>query len=225
MKHLTIPCVVLFFVASASSQEIGYVDLCGLTIRESTRHPRTIGGGCGMSAHAVPTQQIKVTLLSLDKATYHFGEDVIFEVEVKNIGKTSLVIPWTPHRADVEPNDLQEPFEYFVGVVVIHFKDAKQRELTLSEGLYGSRAAPGTLRELRPGEWFVLRGREKMEMLGSDWGREQLAESGWAEAKVSAAFREDIGAYSSRNGGSDSQWCILQGPNEANAQTVTVAPR
>jgi hypothetical protein len=230
VKYLSMPCALVLFFSlgglSAFSQEIGYVDVSGLSVRQSTRNPRTIGGACGTAPHSrAPRPQVKVTLLSLDNAFYHRGEDVSFEVEVRNTGNSSLVIPWTPHRADVEPDDAREPYKYLVGVVVVYFKDAKQREFALSEALYGSADVPSTLRELRPNQWFTVRGREKIEILPPDWGREQLDESDSVAAKVSAGYREDLGTYFTKGGGSDTQRCVLVGPNEANELSARVAPR
>jgi uncharacterized repeat protein (TIGR01451 family) len=119
--------ICCFGALSAVAQEIGYIDFSGLTDRESTRHPRTHGSACGSSPHSRPSRsQVEVTLLSLDKTIYQIGEELTFEVKVQNTGTAPLVIPWTPHFADLEPNDLRAPYKYLAGVVVVQFKDSKQ---------------------------------------------------------------------------------------------------
>jgi uncharacterized repeat protein (TIGR01451 family) len=228
MRFSSVNCAMViccFGALSAVAQEIGYIDFSGLTVRESTRHPRTHGSACGSSPHSRPSRsQVKVTLLSLDKTIYQIGEELTFEVKVQNTGTAPLVIPWTPHFADLEPNDLRAPYKYLAGVVVVQFKDSKQHWFALSEALYGATDVPGTLLELRPGQWFTVRGRERIQILVPDWGRDQLNESSSVETRVTAGFREDLGTYSPRDGGSDTKQCVLVGPNEANELNVILAP-
>ena len=185
--------ICCFGALSAVAQEIGYIDFSGLTVRESTRHPRTHGSACGSSPHSRPSRsQVKVTLLSLDKTIYQIGEELTFEVKVQNTGTAPLVIPWTPHFADLEPNDLRAPCKYLAGVVVVQFKDSKQHWFA-SEALYGATDVPGTLLELRPGQRFTVRGRERIQILVPDRGPDQFNESSSVETRVHCWFPRGFG--------------------------------
>jgi hypothetical protein len=163
--------------------------------------------------------------LNKREAIYRLGEEVTFEMKVHNTGKDTVIIPWTPHLGDLEPADPDVPYKYRIGVVLLTFRDSEGRQFSLSESLYGSENSAGTLRDLLPGQWFVVRGRERIEPDSPDWGQGELREIGWATAKVSGYFRQDEGSYSPENGGAVSALCIPLRSTGSNAMDVTLESR
>lgn len=202
-------------------REIGYIDLTDPPFRESWRHPRTEAGGCAGGDSVA--RQVTVTLQALDKTIYRFGEEITFEIGIQNAGKEVILVPWTPDLADLEPTDPKANYKYLIGVVILVFKDFKDRIFSLSESLYGSPNIPGTIRDLPPGQSFTVRGRTKIENLWPrEWGKEELAESSAVEAKVSGHFREDKRIYSTKEGGKLTESCIPMRSRKANEQDVTL---
>lgn len=208
----------------ALAQEIGYTDLTDNIFRERSRQTRTMGGGCSGDPHTAPDarSQVTVTVISLDKTRYRIGEEVTFEIKVMNSGKETIVVPWTPHLGDLEPADTRSSYKYRVGVVLLLFRDPEGVQFPISESLYGSLNVAGTLRELSAGEWFIVRGRKRLEPYDQNWGKKELRESGIVVATVSGFYRQDRGAYSPKDGGSDSQWCIPLPSQKANQIDVVV---
>jgi hypothetical protein len=225
LNHLSI-CLAAAFISVATptvpAQEIGHIDLTDPPYRDSLRHPpRTLAGGCAGGDSV--TRQVTVTLQPLDKTIYGLGEEMTFEVGIQNTGKETILVPWTPDLADMEPTDPKAAYRYLTGVVILVFKDSKDRIFTLSESLYGSPNVPGTVRELPRGQSFTFRGRAKIENLWPrDWGKEELTESGAVGAKVSGHFREDNANYSPNGGGTLTESCIPMRSTKANECEVTV---
>jgi len=228
LPQIAVGIILLFFWSlRVRAQDIGYVDLTGSIPRESSRHPRTLGGGCGGSPHSngAPKPEVTASLVSLDKSLYRIGEEATFEIKVLNSGKKTIIVPWTPHRGDLEPADLNSPYKYRVGVVMLVFRDPEGHEFSVAETLYGSPKIPGTLRALRPGQWFTVRGRKRIDLYQKDWGQREFEESGSVDAQASGYYRQDRGSYSPVNGGSDSQICISLGSQKANQLDVVLEHR
>ena len=222
--------LLLSVAVSIAAQEIGYLDLSDNVFRERSRQTRSGGGGCGGSFHFhnVPEarpMEVTATIVSLDKMRYRIGEEVTFEIKILNSGKKTIIVPWTPHLGDLEPADPRTSYKYRVGVVVLSFSDPEHNEFFVSESLYGSSRLGGTLRELAPGEWFTVRGRKTVELVGQNWGQKEFRESGFVEAKVTGFYRQDNGTYSPKDGGKDTQWCIPFPSKRGNQIDVTIEQR
>jgi hypothetical protein len=168
-------------------------------------------------------RQVTVTLQSLDKTVYRLGQEITWEIGIQNTGKETILVPWTPDLADLEPTDPKAPYKYMVGVVILIFKDSEDRILTLYESLYGSPNVPGTVHELSPGQSFTVRGRTTIkERWPPEWGKEELAESSAVDAKVSGHFREDNENYSPNGGGTLTEACIPMRSTKANEWEATL---
>jgi hypothetical protein len=217
-------CLAVALVSLAAStvlaQEIGYIDLTDPPFRESSRHPRTQTSGCAGGDSV--TRQVTVTLQSLDKTVYRLGEEITFEVGIQNTGEETILIPWTPDLADLEPTDPKAAYKYLIGVVILVFKDPKDRTFPLSESLYGSLNVPGTVRELTHGQSFTVRGRTTIKFLSPEWGKEDLTESSTVDAKVSGYFREDNAKYSPDAAGKLTELCIPMRSTKANERDTTL---
>ena len=226
LNHLSIWLAAFISLATPTvlGQEIGYIDLTDPPFRDNLRHPvRTQGGGCAGGDSV--TRQVTVTLQSLDKTVYRSGEEITFEIVVQNTGKETILAPWTPDLADLEPTDPKATFNYLIGVVILVFKDSKDRILTAAESLYGSPNVPGTVRELPHGESFTVRGRTTIKFVSPEWGKEELAESSAVDAKVNGHFREDNANYSPNGGGTLTESCIPIRSTKANEWDATLELR
>lgn len=219
--------VLLWSAVSVSgfSQEIGYIDLTDGPFHESSRHPRKFTGSCGGGGSDSGEPQATVTLLSLDRTSLPVGERVTFELKVENTGKNPLFFPSTPNLGDLEPLDPKVSYKYREGVVVLTFKDPEHHEFNRGESLYGSTDVPGTLRELAPGQWFTVRGRERIEPDSQYWGQREFADFGWVGAEVGGYFREDDDSYSPAHGGTLSDVCIPMRSKSANELALTLEHR
>ena len=214
----------IFISLTAIGQEIGYIDLSDNTFRGSSRQVRNGGGSCGSSPHAEDKSRAKftVTLVSLDKTHYRLGEEVTFEIRILNGGKKSVVVPWTPHLGDIEPADRGAGYRYRVGVVQLSFLDPEGFELPVFENLYGAQDAPGSLRQLAPGQWFVVRGRKNIQAFQDGWGKKQFAKSDVVVTRASGSFRLERGTYSPANGGTDHRACIPLPAKSAHEIDITI---
>ena len=156
---------LIFFIACSAlagfTQDIGYLDLMTPAPRLPTRSPkRSSVSACGGIGGPVTTPDVTVTLVSLDKNIYSLGEEITFEAKVENSGKETIEIPWTPDLAGLEPSDQTEYFSYrsasFVITLTVPDSD---HYLSIAGFSYGSTDLPGTIRELRPGQSFIVRSR------------------------------------------------------------------
>jgi hypothetical protein len=223
MNQLVSCMFLLLIVAPCFAQEVGYLDLTGMHIREST-WPRHGGGGmCGTVDHAGPTlQELTTTLSFIETTRFRIGEEITFEIKVQNTGKRTLTIPWTPHLADLEPGHVPRSHIYLTGAVALTFTDAEGREEQLHEIVYGDRSVAGTLRRLRPGEWFSVKMRKKITVDNAEWGGPQFRENGFVNAIATGAFLEDIARYSPQAGGSVMDRCVGTKSKRGNALEVSV---
>jgi hypothetical protein len=216
--------LLLFLSAIAIPvQDVGYIDLTDNIFRESTRTVRGGGGSCGGSSHSQKSEfEVTVTLVSLDKSRYQLGEEATFEIKILNSGKRTIVVPWTPHLGDLEPVDSQIPYKYRLGTVELLFNDPEGKEFSVLESLYGVQSVAGSLRELRPDQWYTVRGRKKIVLFGENWGKKALGDSGFVEAKVSGFYRQVSATYSPKDGGSVNQACIPLPCQRANTIDVVI---
>ncbi len=212
------------------AQEIGYLDLTDNLFRESSHPASQLGDLPGDPPQDDPDSEVTVTLLSLDKPRYQLDEEATFEVKVLNSGKKTIVVPWTPHRADVEPADANLPYKYLSGEISLQFYGRKGRPpfsipVDVFESLYGRQSVAGTVRELMPGQWFTVRGRKKVQASDYKWKLHAFTESGFVETKVTACYFQDIGVYTpNKNGGSDLHDRSRIDCHEANHLDVTLEP-
>jgi hypothetical protein len=206
-------------------QEIGLIDLTNPPFRESMRHPRTLGDACGGVSHPQIQRQVKVTIVSLDKTVYRPGDDLTFEVTVQNIGRRAVLVPWTPHASDVEPENDRVQYSCRVSSIILRFEDPEQHTFSVGSSLYGSRSVPGSLRLLAPGESFRVQARLPFRPLAPGWTNEELAEKGPFLAKVQADFREDIRTFTPANGGAMTDSCTDIHSIAADPVEITVEPR
>src|SRR5713101_7218821 len=204
---------ILFLLLSTGviAQEIGYLDLTGVTPRTSLRYPPAppppkpickngvcagTGGGFGSAAIACGAgdwrdpRALKTTITWLDQLDYQIGGNIEFEMQLENAGSETMAIPWTPHLADLQPADDSKPFDYLELDLNLDIKtDSIGITLPLTT-LYGSKET-ATIVELPPGAWVRIRGSTKL-VVYEDFRKhvEQEPAAVW-EAKARFGYRHD----------------------------------
>jgi hypothetical protein len=188
-KTTLIISAMLALLSSAAAQQIGYLDLTTATGAPRVREPEGVGGGsCGGSDHTY-YPEVLVQLEWLDDTKYTLGETVKFEVKIQNVGRIPITVPWSANLADLEPKDSAISYTYRKATVSLEFGQVP-RELSIFASFYGSLDNPTTLRELQPGEWFLVRGTA--DLLADDvWVRKNLGSSDHVDVKSSAGFMLD----------------------------------
>jgi hypothetical protein len=177
---------MLALLASAVAQQIGYLDLTTATDAPRIREPEGVGGGsCGGSDHTY-YPEVLVQLEWLDDTKYTLGETVKFEVKIQNVGRIPITVPWSANLADLEPKDPAISYTYRIATVSIEFGRVPG-DLSIFASFYGSPNVPATLRELQPGEWFLVRGTADL-LADGDWVRKNLRGSDHVDVKSSAGF-------------------------------------
>ena len=137
LRRISLTCrcsIALVFAVlaqlSLQAQQIAAIDLTQMTARTDLRRPPSLPGTPDGSsgAHEIrgcPNFQksiigaLRTTLVSLDRTEYKVGDEAAFEVTIENIGSTKVQIPFSPHLADLQPEDPSLKFIYLDLSVVL----------------------------------------------------------------------------------------------------------
>jgi len=166
------------------AQQAASIDLTQIEARDELRRPAARPGDStkrrGMiqpvnSCDPVPKDapSVRTTLVWLDRNEHSQGDEVKFEVRFFNAGNVPLKIPFSPHLADLQPQDPSRKFAYSqmsVGLDITGTVGNTSYIATAGGGsvaLYGHETHPETMLTLRPGEWAQIVGTT--EMFVSDW--------------------------------------------------------
>jgi len=99
------------------------MDLTKVEARVETRRPKgtsEVTGGysgaesakyCSDSTHKTGT--LDTSLVSMDRTYYAVGDEPRFEVRLQNAGYVPIRIPFSPHLADLQPEDPAQKFAYY----------------------------------------------------------------------------------------------------------------
>ena len=173
--------ITLVSAVTCAAQEAGFVDLTRLEARTEFRRPasqndsgRTVHGAsrklqdCNPAAGETPT--LRTTLLWLDRSEYRVGDEEKFEVQIENVSSLPIGIPFSPHVADLQPEDPGHPFGYSTLIVVLWLGGESWSESQSSGSeiaLYGADERPDTMLTLRPGEWVQVVGKGRLTLSGN----------------------------------------------------------
>lgn len=126
--------------------------------------PMARGGACANVGHSLLTP----TIVLLDKTSYQIGETISYTVRLENSGHVSYSIPLRTSIREIEPENSHADYSYSEGGLVFELR-AQDAMYFTSGGLqlWGSREKPGSMIDLRPGEWVELRGETSIR----DWRR------------------------------------------------------
>jgi hypothetical protein len=166
--------VTAALVINCPAQEIGSVDLTEVAARTEFRRPPATGkanqarGGAGFDdLHNCPhsvgdNAALRTTLVSLDRSSYEVGDEPRFEVTVENIGPIPLRIPFSPHVADLQPEDPAQKFSYSELQVELWVAGKEWCSNSSGVSLYGDDDHAGTMLTLQQGEWVRIIGKGKL---------------------------------------------------------------
>lgn len=151
----------------AFAQQVGFVDLSHVTPQLNLRRPpakdgQPSGPRGGMHAYRSCHSETKdgalqTTLLSLDRTDYVVGDRPVFEVQIENVGSTSIRVPSSANLSDLQSADAAEKFAYSTLELTLWIGGANWSGNTGGgTTLYGNDSRPGTMLTLRPGEWVRI---------------------------------------------------------------------
>jgi hypothetical protein len=163
--------VMLAATVTCFAQEAGFVDLTGIAPRTEFRQPATHNdeasharrpAGRLQDCSANSTPALRTTLLWLDRSEYQVGDEEKFQVQIENIGSAPITIPFSPHVADLQPEDPGQRFRYLTLIVVLWLGGESWSESQGSGSeiaLYGAHDRPDTMLTPRRGEWVQVIGK------------------------------------------------------------------
>ena len=157
----------LLIAASATAQEVGYKDLTDVApnplrynkfIPDSACNPGS-GGGLGLGIGCPPNAYpFELSLLSVDTSELSVGGEAVILLRLRNVGRDAASVPWITDPDEIELPDHNGTFG---------FSEADLRANIAQEGgttyfgipvhLYGAKEVPGSLQEIRPGEYLELK--------------------------------------------------------------------
>lgn len=101
---------------------------------------------------------LDLTLLNLDRQAYVFGGPIEYAIRLVNVGSQSLLLPWSADAALVESAGA-EPLTAILSLSLI-LPDTTRRSVG-AVTLSGATNLPGTVLQLRPGEFGCPSGYER----------------------------------------------------------------
>jgi|SRR5688572_12239585 len=112
------------------------------------------------SGHAI-VSPLKVTLVSIDRTDFMYGDEFVYEVLIENTGGQPITLPWSPDRgAFVQPAP-RTPAGYLSGRLYLHVESVTAQPVLLalleSQMLFGSDEVPRSRLILAPGRTALLR--------------------------------------------------------------------
>jgi hypothetical protein len=180
---------VAFIVAVAAAaaincwtQEVGFVDLTQVAADTDLRRPPSTPNAGAARGWTEKTDRpcspssggpdsLLTTLVSLDRTYYQIGDQPRFEVTLENVGSVPLGLPFSPHLADLQPQNPAQKFTYSELEVVLWIgarKTADKGWWSANTGgavsLYGADDHAHSMVTLDQGEWVRIIGEGKLTL-------------------------------------------------------------
>lgn len=115
-------------------------------------------GHVSAKVHDRSAVTLRARLVSLDFATYQTGDPVIYEIEIENMGRTPVVLPWSPDGVRVSRESDGESIQAIVSLEVWDVSGSRRRLGALEPlPLSGSPNVAGSLQSLGPMEIALIR--------------------------------------------------------------------
>lgn len=218
MKPMVIALFGLLSVSWAFPQQIGVVHL---PLPDSTQpaaqqNEEPLPPGCtrptGIVADGIvkpPDNQrraISLEIVKLDGQTLEVGRVSRAEIRLKNVGDTSINIPWSTHSRVIQkaPNpDVLQWEQANLGIVLL---DNKEKAITLKAAewqLYASRFVEGSQLAIKPGQWVTAFIEFKVEDL---YHIVSFTEFPVGEARLSGEWEQASRTWSREKCGWSSAW-------------------
>ena len=152
---------------AAAQVEVGYIDLTGVGANP-LRYKKFIpdsscngtgGGGWGTAVGCPPnTYPFKLSLLSVDTSALSGNAAAFVLLRLQNVGHAEASVPWITDPDQIELPDADGKFRYAeAGLTATITQDGSTTRFIIPAHLYGTKGAPGTLKEIRPGDYVELR--------------------------------------------------------------------
>jgi hypothetical protein len=180
-----LPFLVAVAAAAAihcGAQEVGFVDLTKVAAGTDLRRPPSTpnagaargsteksDGPCSPSTRG--PDSLLTTLVSLDRTYYQVGDRPRFEVTLENVDSAPLGLPFSPHLADLQPQDPAQRFTYSELEVVLWIGGQKTTDKAWwnantggTVGLYGADDHAHSMVTIHQGEWVRIIGEGKLTL-------------------------------------------------------------
>jgi hypothetical protein len=159
--------------------------------------------GEGVCGGILATQLLEVSILSLDRDSYAFGDEFTFVLRLKAIYPTR--VPVRASMAEIEPSDPNVSYEWRSMWLSLELQSSTHRTVGVGIGLphlYGSKDTPGSEIDLKAGEWIELRGKARMKWANSPHGTLPASKEKYVlRLPLKSAQEFDARAYAMRGEG------------------------
>lgn len=212
MRRPQFSCVALvvavatWVATSCRAQEVGSVDLTKVVARTELRRPASTPGTrqrggivadyrCSNATSGAGI--LRTTLVSVTgRPRYQIGDELTFEVTVKNVGTRPLKIPFSAHLADLQPENPAQKFGYSDLRLSLWAAAGMKWIVGIAEvRLYGADDHTNTMLTLSPGEWVRITGHQDKLCMPTDGSVVESIHSGavdHAYAQVSLYHMETL---------------------------------
>lgn len=157
----------LLVAVSVAAQEVGYNDLTEVGanplkytkfIPDSSCNGGS-GGGLGMGIGCPPkTYPFELLLLSVDTSELPIGGEAIVLLRLCNVGRDAALVPWITDSEQIELPDQNGTFNFCEADLRANIvQDGGTTYFSIPVHLYGAKGIPGSLQEIRPGEYVELK--------------------------------------------------------------------
>lgn len=170
LRFVAIFCLSWFLIPEVKGQNNDFLDLTKVRPPSEKKVSRTIGGGVsGSNDTRSPKLPLQITLISLNKHSYEMGEEMIYNVVIRNVGRDVVVIPWSPDRDQIKPEEMTYPPRYVDAILSLVITDEVLGEqMIYGPSLYGSEHVPSSLKKLRPGQAVRIRAPSRWVLMSDD---------------------------------------------------------
>ena len=159
-------CFCILAATSAQAQQIASVDLTHAKVPTKSAGTQALPKGCERllpgdiaDGAAVPPnhepREIVVEMVKLSSENPVVGSEVRGEVQLQNIGKYPIKIPWSTDPNIIEKGQNPNRLQWEEGNFSIELKHGYELLASLSQSLFGSRFSAGSELTIQPGEWVT----------------------------------------------------------------------
>jgi hypothetical protein len=155
IRILHLAVLTMLIKSSVAQQHLTELTLDVLTIPPvEEKIVRGVGCGCGAASGTTHQPPVKVTLLEISPQAFDFGDRIVFELRVENVGR--VLLPLAISRdSELAPDCRRDDGRVTTNFAL--FAKGSDEIITTGPGLYGSRAVAGTTMVLNPGERLRVR--------------------------------------------------------------------
>ena len=158
----------LLVAVPLAAQEVGYNDLTAMganSLKHSKFSPDSScngmsGGRFGTGIGCPPkTYPFTLLLLAVDTSELPIDGELIILLRLSNVGHDSAFVPWLTDSGQVELPDENGTFGFCQADLRadIRQEGGGTAHIGIPVHLYGAREVPGSLQEIRPGEYVEMR--------------------------------------------------------------------